>query len=170
MPGGDPEGTAAPVIAMVTLGSIPRMGDGPLERDALMGALQYGHQLDPGLLQRAVGASFTVPALDAVREAVAQIPDRQRPGWALQAVDAVREPYRSLAGELLMAAFPARDEAGAVASATGLCNRLIVRGLDREKNELLGAIQRLPADSDGGRALRNRLRDIDAERQRFLES
>lgn len=91
-------------------------------------------------------------------------------GWATQAVDAVREPYRALAGELLMMPFPARDENGAVASATDLCRRLIMRGIDREKHELLGAVQRVPAESDGGRALRLRLRDLDAERQVFAES
>ncbi|MGN8025687.1 DNA primase [Microbacterium sp. 22242] len=164
-----PGGEASP-LALVTIGALPRTGDAHLERDALMGALQYGHQLDAELLQRAVGMPFTVPGLDAVREAIAQVTDRQRPGWALQAVDAVREPYRSLAGELLMAAFPAKDEESAKQSSTGLCRRLILRGLDREKNELLGAIQRLPPDSDGGRALRVRLRDIDVERQKFLES
>jgi DNA primase len=153
----------------VTLATLPRTGDAPLERDALMGALQYGHQLEAELLQRAVTAPFSVPALDAVREAIAQIPDRQRPGWALQAVDAVREPYRGLGGELLMAAFPARDEQGARASATDLCRRLIVRGLEREKHELLGAIQRLPADSDGARSIARRIVEIDAERQRFIE-
>lgn len=88
----------------------------------------------------------------------------------MQAVDAVREPYRSIAGELLMRPFPARDEEGAAYSATDLARGLIVRDLEREKHELLGAIQRVPADSDGGRALRVRLRDIDAERQRFVES
>lgn len=88
----------------------------------------------------------------------------------MDAVNAVREPYRSLAGELLMSPFPARDEAGAVASTADLSRRMIVRGLAREKQELLGAIQRVSADSDGGRALRMRLRDIDAERQRFAES
>ena len=157
-------------LAVVSLGSLPRTGDAHLERDALMGALQYGHQLDAELLQRAMSASFTVPALDAVREAVAQIVDRQRPGWALQAVDAVREPYRSLAGELLMAAFPAKDEESAKQSSTGLCQRLILRGLNREKSELLGAIQRLPADAEGARAIARRLVEIDVERQKFLES
>ncbi|MCE4024696.1 DNA primase [Microbacterium sp. Au-Mic1] len=164
------DGQAAPAAApVVTLATLPRTGDAPLERDALMGALQYGHQLDAELLQRAMTAPFSVPALDAVREAVAQVPDRQRPGWALQAVDAVREPYRALGGELLMAAFPARDEQGARASATDLCRRLIVKGLEREKHELLGAIQRLPADSEGARSIARRIVEIDAERQRFIE-
>ncbi|OZB89044.1 MAG: hypothetical protein B7X41_04935 [Microbacterium sp. 14-71-5] len=158
---------AVPVVTLLTL---PRTGESLLERDALMGALQYGHQLDGELLQRAMSTPFTVPALDAVREAIAQIPDRQRPGWALQAVDAVREPYRGLGGELLMAAFPARDEQSAKASATDLCRRLIVRGLEREKHELLGAIQRLPADSDGARSIARRIVEIDGERQRFTEN
>ncbi|GAA4481749.1 DNA primase [Microbacterium panaciterrae] len=165
-----PSADAAPSVTLVTLRTLPRTGDAHLERDALMGALQYGHQLDAALLQRAMSAPFTVPALDAVREAITQIADRQRPGWALQAVDAVREPYRSLAGELLMAAFPAKDEESAKQSSAGLCRRLIVRGLDREKNELLGAIQRLPAESDGARAIARRLVEIDVERQKFIES
>ena len=167
---GAPDAPAAAPMPVVTIATLPRTGDSPLERDALMGALQYGHQLDAELLQRAMTTPFAVPALDAVREAIAQFPDRQRPGWALQAVDAVREPYRGLGGELLMAAFPARDEQGARASATDLCRRLIVRGLEREKHELLGAIQRLPADSDGARSIARRIVEIDAERQRFIEN
>ncbi|MEI3843593.1 MULTISPECIES: DNA primase [unclassified Microbacterium] len=162
--------TAPQALAPVTLAALPRTGIASLERDALTGALQYGHQVDHELLQRALSAPFEIPALDAVREAVAAAGDRSRPGWVIAAVDAVREPYRSLAGELLMRAFPARDEAGAVASTTDLARRLIQRHLDREKHELLGAIQRVPPDSDGGRALRVRLRDIDLERQRFVES
>ena len=167
---GAPDAPATAPMPVVTIATLPRTGDSPLERDALMGALQYGHQLDAELLQRAMTTPFAVPALDAVREAIAQFPDRQRPGWALQAVDAVREPYRGLGGELLMAAFPARDEQGARASATDLCRRLIVRGLEREKHELLGAIQRLPADSDGARSIARRIVEIDAERQRFIEN
>ncbi|MCM3780583.1 DNA primase [Microbacterium hydrocarbonoxydans] len=154
----------------VTLASLPRTADVAVERDALMGVLQYGHRLDQALLTRALEGPFRTPGLEAVREAVAAAPDRTRAGWVTEAVNAVREPYRSLAGELLMTPFPARDEEGAVASATDLGRRLIMRGLEHEKQELLGAVQRVPADSDGGRALRMRLRDIDAERQRFAES
>ncbi|MFD5225668.1 DNA primase [Microbacterium sp. NPDC058342] len=156
--------------ARVRLTDLPRTADVAIERDALMGALQYGHRIDAALLERAVSEQFRHPALEAVRESIASAGDRARVGWAAAAADAVREPYRALAGELLMMPFPARDEEGAVASATDLCRRLIVRGIDREKNELLGAVQRVPADSDGGRALRMRLRDLDAERMRFVES
>jgi DNA primase len=154
----------------VRLSDLPRTADVAIERDALMGILQYGHLIDQELLTRAVGEQFRHPALDAVRESVASVQDRTRVGWSTSAADAVREPYRSLAGELLMMPFPAKDEERALVSATDLCRRLILRTIDREKNELLGAVQRIPADSDGGRALRMRLRDIDLERMLFVES
>lgn len=165
-----PTADGASPMTQVRAADLPRTAEVALERDALMGMLQYGHQVDADLLGRALVESFRTPALDAVRAAVASVGDRTRVGWATQAVDAVREPYRALAGELLMMPFPARDENGAVASATDLCRRLIMRGIDREKHELLGAVQRVPAESDGGRALRLRLRDLDAERQVFAES
>ncbi|HWU29269.1 MAG TPA: DNA primase, partial [Microbacterium sp.] len=154
----------------VRLADLPRTADVAIERDALMGMLQYGHQIDQALLSRAVAEQFRHPGLDAVREAIAAAPDRTRVGWATTAADAVREPYRSLAGELLMMPFPAKDEERALVSATDLCRRLLLRAIEREKNELLGAVQRVPADSDGGRALRVRLRDLDQERLRFVES
>ncbi|MBO0981139.1 DNA primase [Microbacterium sp. SD291] len=160
----------APGLAPVTLASLPRTADVALERDAVMGALQYGHQVDQALLGRAFEAPFRTPSLEAIRQAIIAASDRARPGWVTDAVNSVREPYRSLAGELLMTPFPARDEEGAVASANGLSRRLILRALEDEKQELLGALQRVPADSDGGRALGIRLRDISVERQRFAES
>ncbi|MEJ1086939.1 DNA primase [Microbacterium sp. Mu-80] len=160
----------ADAVPSVRLRDLPRTAEVALERDALMGVLQYGHRIDEALLTRALTEPFRHPALEAVRESVASVADRTRVGWATAAADAVREPYRSLAGELLMMPFPARDEAGALTSATDMCRRLILRGIEREKHELLGAVQRVPADSDGGRALRMRLRDVDAERMRFVES
>jgi len=165
-----PQGDGEQSITRVRLADLPRTADVAIERDALMGVLQYGHRLEGALLERALAEPFRHPALDAVRESVASVADRTRVGWATAAADAVREPYRGVAGELLMMPFPARDEEGALASATDLCRRLILRGIDREKNELLGAVQRVPADSDGGRALRVRLRDLDVERMRFAES
>ncbi|MDQ0645753.1 DNA primase [Microbacterium murale] len=165
-----PDSSGPATVAPVTLASLPRTADVALERGALMGALQYGHQVDQDTLARAFEASFRNPALEAIREVIMAVQDRTRVGWAMDAVNAVREPYRSLAGELLMSPFPARDEQGAVASTADLCSRLIVRDLDREKNELLRALQRVAADSDGGRALGVRLRDLSIERQRFTES
>jgi DNA primase len=165
-----PANSETATVAPVTLLSLPRTADVALERGALMGALQYGHQVDQATLARAFEVSFRHPALEAIRQVIVAVPDRTRAGWAMDAVNAVREPYRSLAGELLMSPFPARDEDGAARSTADLCRRLILRNLDREKNELLGAVQRVPADSDGGRALRMRLRDLDIERQRFTES
>lgn len=160
---------AAPAMERVTLASLPRAKDVALERDALMGFLQYGHRMEPELLASATALTYRHPALDAVRVAVAAHVDQvSRAGWAMEAIDAVREPYRSLAAELLAADFPARDEDGAVASASSLARGLLARSLEAEKAELLGAVQRVPADSEEGRALRMRLRDVDVERRVLL--
>lgn len=158
---------AAPELR-VTLATLQRTPDLGLEREATMGFLQFGHRIDPDLRQRAVALPMVNPALEAVRQAVAASTDVSRPGWAVEAVSAVREPYRSLAAELLTGEFPARDDDHAVISVHDLARRLVMRSLDRRKRELLGAIQRVPADSDDGRAVRIELRELDAERQRLL--
>jgi DNA primase len=132
-----------------------------------MGFLQFGHRLDPALLERALSIPFRHPALDAVRQAIVNAPDVQRPGWAADAVSSVREPYRSLAAELLTADFPALTDEAALTSATSLARALVLRALDGEKIELLGAIQRVAAESADGRVIRMRLRELDAQRQQL---
>jgi len=154
----------------VTLATLPRAPEAALERDALMGVLQFGHRLDPALVARALELPFRLPPLDAVRVAVlAAAAGMQRPGWSVDAVATVREPYRSLAAELLAGNFPALDDDAALASASDLLRRLVLRGIDREKAEMLGAIQRVPADSEEGRAIRLRLRELDARRQTIAD-
>jgi DNA primase len=166
-----PQETPAPAEALVkvTVATLPRTADAALERDALMGYLQYGHRIDDDLLRRAIALPFRHPPLEVVRQAVAGAPDLTRPGWAVDTVSAVREPYRSLAAELLTGEFPARDDEHAITSARDLARRVVLRSLDAEKRELLGAIQRVHADSEEGRRVRLRLREIDAERQRLLD-
>ncbi|MCR2828489.1 DNA primase, partial [Microbacterium sp. zg.Y909] len=127
----------------VTLASLPRTADVALERDAIMGVLQYGHAVDAAILDPALALPFHHPALEAVRRAVVEQPDRTRIGWAAAAVEAVREPYRTLAAELLTADFPARTEAGALASTADLARRLRLRVIEREKSELMRHIQRV---------------------------
>ncbi|MDY0909669.1 DNA primase [Microbacterium sp. CFBP9034] len=151
-------------LVRVTLASLPRTAAVTIERDAIMGILQFGHRMDAALIARALEAPFRHPALDAVRQAVRQAGDMQRPGWALDAIGTVREPYRSLAGELLAADFPALDDTAALSSASDLARRLVIRSLESQKSELLGAIQRVSASSDEGRTIRLRLRELDAQR------
>ena len=159
---------AAPEIR-ATIAALPRTADAALERDALMGVLQYGHLIDAPDLDAALALPMQVPSLDAVRQSIQGQPDRTRIGWASTAVESVREPYRSLGVELLTAAFPALTEEEATASTRALAQRLRIRALDREKTELLGAIQRLPAESEEGRAVRVALRDLDARRRSLAE-
>ncbi|WP_454118925.1 DNA primase [Microbacterium lacticum] len=162
-----PHGCEAPI--RVTMSTLPRTVDAALERDALMGVLQYGHLLGAADVDEALALPMHVAALDAVRQSIRAQPDRTRIGWASTAVESVREPYRSLAVELLTASFPALTEEEATASTRALARRLRIRAVDREKTELLGAIQRLPADSDEGRRVRLALRDLDARRRALAE-
>ncbi|KQR25206.1 DNA primase [Microbacterium sp. Leaf151] len=159
----------APVAVSVTMASLPNTRDVALERGAMMAFLQYGHRIEPDVFLRALQLPFGHPALEAVRSSLAST-DLSQPGWAVAAVEAVREPFRSLAAELLTAEFPARTEEGAVASANDLARGLLVRQLQREKDDLLRGIQRVPADSEEGRRLRLRLRELDADRQRLIVS
>jgi len=163
--GADEVGRTEEPLARVTLASLPRTRAASLERDALMGILQYGHLLEPADVDPAIALPMSHPALDAVRQAVAGQADRGRIGWASTAAEATREPYRSLAVELLTADFPALTEAEATASTRSLCRMLQIRAVDREKTELLGAIQRLSVDSEEGRTIRVALRDLDARRR-----
>lgn len=156
-------------LTRVTIASLPRTADVSIERDALMGILQYGHVVDAAEIDAALALPMHHPALDAVRQSIAAQPDRARVGWASTAAESTREPYRSLAVELLTASFPALSEAEAIDSTRSLARRLRVRAVDREKTELLGAIQRLPAESEEGRAVRVKLRDLDAERRLLAE-
>ncbi len=161
--------SAAPTAApAVTLAALPRTTDVVVERDALTGVLQYGHRIDPSLLQRALSLPFRTPALDAVRAAIASV-DRTKPGWGQAAIDELPQALRQLGGEVLMRDFPARDEELAARSANDLCRRLIIRALDAQKHELLGAVQRVAPESEEGRAVRMRLRDLDLERHRLAE-
>ncbi|MCX6501205.1 MAG: DNA primase [Microbacterium sp.] len=158
-------GDQGPSMVAVTMASLPRTPEVSLERDAIQGFLQYGHRIDQADLRAALDETFRHPALEAIRSTIAAVPDHTLPGWAVAAVQAVREPYRTLAAELLTAAFPASNDALAVTTTQELAHNIRLRALDRTKRELLGAIQRVPADSEEGRAVRVQLREIDAQRQ-----
>lgn len=161
--------TAAPVAVSVTMASLPNTRDVALERGAMMAFLQYGHRIEPDLFLRALQTPFGHPALEAVRAALAST-DLSQPGWAVTAVEAVREPFRTLAVELLTAAFPARTEEGAVAAANDLARGVLLREIERQKAELVRGIQRVTPGSEEGRNLGLQLRELDADRQRLIAS
>ena len=149
-----------PAVA-VTLATLPRTPDVYRDRNTLMAFLQYGHLLDQDLMAEALQTPFSHPAFDAVRAAILAHSERTKPGWALTAIGGVREPYRLVAGELLAAEFPAKDEQAAVVAAQDLALSKVERAMNAQKNELLGAVQRIAAESEEGRALRVQLRELD---------
>ena len=156
-------------VVNVTSRTLPTTPDVRRDREAIIASLQYGHQLDTPLLVRALGAPLTHPALDAIRVAILETADRSTPGWAVKAIEAVREPYRLLAGELLTAEFPAANEERAMMAATDIVLGIVERQIANEKRELLSAVQRVDPASDEGRSLRVQLRDLDIEARRLRE-
>ena len=167
-PAAEPEEPGSP-LERVTLASLPRHHDVALERDALMAFLQYGHRIEPDLFAARGRASRS-----GIRRSRPSAPPSRRPPiphvpagrWTPSSPSGSRTaPSRANCsrGRCPPPTRPARSP-----STGELARNLIVRSLDREKNELLGAVQRVPADSEEGRAVRVRLRDLDAERQRLL--
>ncbi|MGZ0067754.1 DNA primase [Microbacterium arborescens] len=159
---------APPVSVRVTLASLPPALE--LEKRALMGVLQYGHLLDKQAVDIALGLPMPHPALEAVRQAVSMQPDLTRPGWTSAAVDATREPYRTLAIELLTADFPAGTERIAQTTAMESLRKLRQRALEREKAELRSAQQRLEPGSPEFRSIGVAIRDLDLRLRQLMES
>jgi len=162
------DGTAEPTPSVrVTLASLPPALE--LEKRALMGVLQYGHLLEKDAVDIALGLPMPHPALEAVRQAVSMQPDLARPGWTSAAVDATREPYRTLTIELLTADFPAGTERIAQTTAMESLRKLRLRALEREKAELRSAQQRLEPGSADFRAIGMAIRDLDVRVRRLME-
>ena len=155
-------------LVRVTLASLPAALE--LEKRALMGVLQYGHLLDKQAVDIALGLPMAHPALEAVRQAITMQPDLTRPGWTSAAVDATREPYRTLTIELLTADFPAGTERIAQTTATESLRKLRLRALEREKAELRSAQQRLEPGSAEFRSIGVAIRDLDVRVRRLMEA
>ena len=110
----------------------------------------------PDRSPRSLGAPsslpFRHPALDAVR-AGGRRPHRtcSGPGGRRMPSATVREPYRSLAAELLTADFPALTDEAAVASAADLARRLVVARARPREDRAARCDPARPADSTEGR-------------------
>ena len=143
----------SPGIARVTIASLPRAADVALERDALMGFLQFGHRIDRDvLLRRASPCRSGIRRSTPCGRPCSPRPTSTGPGWAADAVGAVREPYRSLAAELLTADFPALTDEAAVASTADLARRLVgARARPREVGAARARSSGSPPASTEGR-------------------
>lgn len=164
---GQPAGEPSASVR-VTLASLPPAFE--LEKRALMGVLQYGHLLEKQAVDIALGLPMPHPALEAVRQAISLQPDLTKPGWTSAAVDATREPYRTLTIELLTADFPAGTERIAQTTAMESLRKLRLRALEREKAELRSAQQRLEPGSAEFRSIGMAIRDLDVRVRRLMET
>ena len=142
-----------------------------LERDALMGFLQFGHRLDPDAA-RAGASALPVPASRPGRRPPG---DRGRagrragPAGRRMPSATVREPYRSLAAELLTADFPALtdDAAAVVGDRRPRATARRARARSREGRAARRDPARARRTPRRAERIRLRLRELDAERQRL---
>ena len=113
------------------------------------------------LLDPCAGTALRHPALDAVRSRHRRSARSTRAGWAADAVARCASPtarWRRASRRRL----PRADRRSRASPQPPiLLAASSLRALDREKSELLGAIQRVPPDSEEGRVIRLRLREFD---------
>jgi DNA primase len=168
---GDGGAPTAPVARPASLRSLPQDPVTRLEREALMMIVQLPHLVGADLIHRAVGVAFTVPAFNAVRDAVTtQLGALGGAGWLERLMAELPPTVAPLLEELAVAPLPAQskgDDAQLGRLAKGVVAALVDRDLLRQKAELIRQLQRTEAaaDTEHRRALRIRLVDVEADRR-----
>jgi DNA primase len=163
---------SAPAQRPASLRSLPQDPVTRLEREALMMIVQLPHLVGADLIHRAVGVAFTVPAFNAVRDAVTtQLGALGGAGWLDRLMAELPPTVAPLLEELAVAPLPAQskgsDDAKLAQLAKGVVAALVDRDLLRQKAELIRQLQRTEAasDTEHRRALRIRLVDVEADRR-----
>jgi len=170
---GDREATNGGVrdpLPSMSIGELPSDPVTRLERELLMAVLQHPGEVERETAERALGMSFTQPALATVRDAlVAAFDHYGTPQWVARAADEAPGAFAVLVTQLAIAPLPIRDDQ-VREYCRGLTTSLIGRGLLQSKAELLGALQRTTASDEPERyrALQRQLVDIETERRRIL--
>ena len=165
-----PDGGVRDPTPSMSIGELPSDPVTRLERELLMAVLQHPGEVERETAGRALGMTFTQPALATVRDAlVAAFEHYGMPQWVARAAEEAPGAFAALVTQLAIAPLPIRDDQ-VREYCRGLTNSLIGRGLLQSKAELLGALQRTTAteEPERYRALQRQLVDIEAERRRIL--
>jgi DNA primase len=138
-----------------------------LERDALQAMLQYPDKVGVDLLRHGVDCRFGNASLAVVRDGLASVLASSPGGVSLDAVVAeVPGPFAGLVRQLAVAPVPQRSEAELSAYVRGVVSALVDRELLRQKQELLGRLQRTDrADAATYAALQRALVDLEGDRR-----
>ena len=166
-----PEQAQQPAPARIGLSSLPANPTTWLERDAIMAMLQQGDAVGIELLQQAVTAQVSTPALRVVRDALAAVlPSLGAPTWLDDVLAAAPETHRGLVRELAIAPMPQRRPELLAAYARDVIVSLLDRDLLGLKQELLARMQRIGDPSDeGSRRIQQQLAALEAARRGLRE-
>ncbi|MFC9918859.1 DNA primase [Agromyces binzhouensis] len=155
-----------------------------LERDALQVMLQYPDLVGHDLLRHGVDCRFGNGTLAVVRDGIASVlaaasigstatPEAvtspavaTRPVTVDRVVAEVPPPFASIVQQLAVLPVPQRGDAELTAYVRGVVGALVDRELLRQKQELLGRLQRTdPADTTTYAMIQRALVDIEGERR-----
>ncbi len=152
-----------------SIGDLPADPSTRLERDALQAMLQYPEAVGADLLRHGVDCRFGNASLAVVRDGIASALASAPPNGAVTVdavVSEVPEPFAGLVRQLAVAPVPQRSEAELTAYLRGVVSALVDRELLRQKQELLGRLQRTDrADAATYAALQRALVDLEVDRR-----
>lgn len=165
----EPRGNApaAPPERPFSIADLPADPSTRLERDALQAMLQYPGVVGADLLAQGVDSRFGNASLAVVRDGIASVvASAARPVTVDAVVAEVPEPFGGLVRQLAVAPMPQRSEDELAAYVRGVVSALIDRELLRQKQELLGRLQRTDrADAAGYSGLQRALVDLEVARR-----
>ncbi|WP_438855910.1 DNA primase [Agromyces sp. M3QZ16-3] len=185
--GGAAPSDGAPPAASDRPFSITMLPNDPatrLERDALQVMLQYPELVGDDLLRHGVDCRFGNGTLAVVRDGIASVlaaasvesnssgetatssAVATRPVTVDRVVAEVPPPFGSIVQQLAVLPVPQRDGAELTAYVRGVVGALVDRELLRQKQELLGRLQRTdPADTTTYTMIQRALVDLERERR-----
>ncbi|GGI48372.1 DNA primase [Agromyces flavus] len=174
-----PDGLATPGVAIsdrpYSIAQLPNDPATRLERDALQAMLQYPDVVGVDLLRQGVDCRFGNATLAVVRDGIASALSSGPAGSGGTAtttlsvervVGEVPAPFASIVQQLAVLPVPQRNDAELAAYVRGVVGGLVDRELLRQKQELLGRLQRTDrADQATFAAIQRALVDLEHERR-----
>jgi DNA primase len=158
--------------AALSITQLPPTTAARLERDALMAMLQAPTVVGRELLDSATTVVFTVGALAAIRDAIAdQLDTLGEPDWVTRIQAAVPGPVQTLVGQIAVAPVPERPERELDVYFRQVTISLIERDFVRRKDDLLGQLQRTDSalEPEEYRSIQRALMHVEAERRALRE-
>ncbi|MGO3090683.1 MAG: toprim domain-containing protein, partial [Galactobacter sp.] len=144
-----------------------------MEREALEVVLQHPERLDAAAWEAVYQARFSAPAHAAVKNAIytAAMQGTPTTRWVEGVRHEVPAPLADFVSELAVAPLPVGSAEELERYCTGIMNRLFDLQISHTKADLLGKLQRLPADAPAEEAssINRQLMELEMRRRQLRE-